>query len=81
MTVVELGGGRTQPDAVIDSSVGLSQMALVGSQCEAGETLAFIHARNEGDWRRAQARFLAALEWDGPTMTPKVIRGVVGRPS
>ena len=81
MTVVELGGGRTQPDAVIDSSVGLSQMALVGSQCEAGETLAFIHARNEGDWLRAQARFLAALEWDGPTTTPKVIRGVVGRPS
>ena len=78
MTVVELGGGRTQPDAVIDPSVGLSQLALTGTDCHPGDTIAVIHARSEDDWNRAQTRFLSALEWDGPSVAPSVIRGRVG---
>ena len=81
MTVVELGGGRTQPDAVIDPSVGLSQIALAGTECRPGDTLAVVHACNEDEWNRAEARFLSALEWEGTTATPNVIRGRIGQSS
>lgn len=81
MTVVELGGGRTQPDAAIDPSVGLSQIALAGTKCHPGDTLAVLHARTEEEWSRAQTRFLSALEWDSETETPEVIRGQVGQSS
>lgn len=81
MTVVELGGGRTQPDAAIDPSVGLSQIALAGTECHPGDTLAVIHARTEDEWTRAQSRFLSALEWDRETAPPEVIRGRVEQSS
>jgi thymidine phosphorylase len=74
MTVVELGGGRTRPDAAIDPSVGLSELALAGTCLEAGDSLAVLHAASEGDWKRAETRFLSALVWDGPEHEVGVIR-------
>ena len=65
MTVVELGGGRTIPDAVIDPAVGLSGLPQVGTSIAAGEDMALIHAASEQDWQRAEARFVQGLRWDG----------------
>ena len=73
MTVVELGGGRTRPDAVIDPAVGLSDLPRVGSNVETGEDMALIHAASEADWARAENRFLRSLEWDGDQDIPHVI--------
>ncbi|MGB1480495.1 MAG: thymidine phosphorylase [Flavobacteriales bacterium] len=81
MTVVELGGGRTRPDAPIDPSVGLSKLTLADTSVQAGDSLAVLHAANEDDWKRAEARFLTALEWDQPGEVIPVLRERVGLPS
>ena len=73
MTVVELGGGRTSPNASIDPSVGLSQLVMAGQQIAIGQPLARIHARNEDEWNRARARLLSALVWDEEVQIPEVI--------
>ena len=73
MTVVELGGGRTIPDAVIDPSVGLSRLPQVGLGFKAGNDMALIHAASQADWDRAEARFLQGLVWDGDQNHPAVI--------
>ena len=73
MTVVELGGGRTIPDAVIDPSVGLSRLPQVGSTFQAGDDMSLIHAASQADWDRAEARFLQGLVWDGDQNHPPVI--------
>jgi thymidine phosphorylase len=73
MVVVELGGGRTQPDAPIDHSVGLTAILEAGSTVQAGDDIAVLHAASEVDWERAEARFQAALEWDSDTVVPPVI--------
>ena len=75
MTVVELGGGRTQPDAAIDPSVGLSQIALAGESKKEGEVLAMVHARNDSEAERAGRRFVSALKWDQPQDVPHVLQG------
>lgn len=75
MTVVELGGGRTQPDAAIDPSVGLSQIALAGESKKEGDVLALVHARNDAEAERAGRRFISALKWDQPEDVPQVLQG------
>jgi len=73
MVVVELGGGRTQPDAPIDHSVGLTAIMEAGNTVQAGDDIAVLHAASEADWQRAEARFQAALEWDTGAVVPPVI--------
>ena len=72
MTVVEFGGGRTQPDAAIDPSVGLSlgdPWQALGQ--ERGDVLALVHARNDADCRAGRASFLkTAVKWDQPEVVP-----------
>lgn len=77
MTVVELGGGRTRPDATIDPSVGLSQIALAGSTVQEGDAIAVVHARTEADAQRAIHRFESAILWDSEVTVPEVLRGEV----
>ena len=45
--VIELGGGRKQQDDILDLSVGLDQLALLGEWVEPGSILARIHAKNK----------------------------------
>ena len=73
MVVVELGGGRTQPDAPIDHSVGLTAILEAGNTVQAGDDIAVLHAASEADWERAEARLQAALEWDSDAVVPPVI--------
>ena len=47
VAVVALGGGRTDPAAPIDHSVGLTGLARTGTQLGAGDPLAVVHARSE----------------------------------
>ena len=81
MTVVELGGGRTQPDATIDPAVGLSNIVRAGTDVAAGERIAVVHARNEDEWKRAESRFVSALQWDGTMETPPAIQEFIAESS
>jgi thymidine phosphorylase len=59
LAVVELGGGRVREDQPVDHAVGLTDVAGLG---EPGETLAVVHARDEGSADRAAARLRSAFE-------------------
>jgi thymidine phosphorylase len=63
MTVVELGGGRTNPDAKVDPSVGLTSLPLAGTFFHQGDPMVTIHAATEADGLRAERRWLNALTW------------------
>jgi len=53
LAVVELGGGRKKASDTIDHSVGLTHVLGLGEKVETGQTLAFVHAKNENDGNRA----------------------------
>ena len=78
MAVVELGGGRTRPDASIDPSVGLTQLPLVGQAFAQGDPLVTVHAASEEAWQAAQQRLLSAMVFDGDQQLPDVVVGHVG---
>ena len=78
MAVVELGGGRTRPDASIDPSVGLTRLPLVGQTVARGDALMTVHAADEQAWQAAQQRLLGAMVFDGELQLPDVVVGHVG---
>lgn len=78
MAVVELGGGRSRPDAAIDPSVGLSQLPLVGTTFSRGDALVTVHAASEQSWEAAQQRLLGAMTFDGEVHLPEAVVGHVG---
>lgn len=45
--IIELGGGRKQQDDILDLSVGLDKIGLLGQRIEKGEVLCRIHAADE----------------------------------
>ena len=55
-----LGGGRETKESGIDLSVGLVLSGKVGDYVREGESLAMIHANDEGHAREAEKRYLAA---------------------
>ena len=60
LAVVMLGGGRQQASDSIDPRVGLSHCLPLGSQVQAGQSLARIHAGSETAAERAVQALLAA---------------------
>ena len=60
--VRDLGGGRLMKDSVIDSSVGIDQLAKPGDVVERRGTMARVHARTEAEAKVALARLEAAFE-------------------
>ncbi|TDL75088.1 thymidine phosphorylase [Palleronia sediminis] len=59
--VIGLGGGRRRERDRIDPSVGLSQIARIGTRVEQGDTLARIHAATPEAARDAEAAVRAAI--------------------
>jgi len=62
MAVVALGGGRTDPSAKIDHSVGLTQICQIGDKVEADDALAVVYARDEAAADAAIKSVRAAIE-------------------
>lgn len=62
MSVVELGGGRSQAGAAIDHAVGLSDFVQIGELVGAKDRpLCVIEARDEASWQKAAHRILKAI--------------------
>jgi thymidine phosphorylase len=79
--LVELGGGRKQPDGEIDLSVGFTSFAPVGSEVSRERPLAVVHARDEGDFERAAQRVRSAVRVEpelttgsGPVVKERISR-------
>ena len=60
LAVIELGGGRSRPDDVIDHRVGFDHLLPLGTRVEKGMEIGRVHAVNEADAARAVER-LGAL--------------------
>jgi thymidine phosphorylase len=60
LAVVELGGGRRAPADAVDPAVGLTEIAGIGAEVDAGAPLALVHARSEAAAEEAAARLAAA---------------------
>lgn len=56
MSVVTLGGGRRKATDPIDYSVGLSDIAALGTSVDNQTPLAIIHANSEKSWEEAAKR-------------------------
>ncbi|MCA8953488.1 MAG: thymidine phosphorylase [Planctomycetes bacterium] len=59
--VVDLGGGRRQPDDVVDPLVGVVLGKQLGDTAARGEPLAVVHARDEAAATAAAERVRAAM--------------------
>lgn len=57
LAVIALGGGRRRPEDAIDTSVGVSELALPGENVGADRPLAMVHARDAASAEEA-ARLL-----------------------
>jgi thymidine phosphorylase len=79
LAVVSLGGGRTDPGAAIDHSVGITRLLPVGSEVAMGDALALIHARSQAQAEEAARSVLAAYQVGDakPATTRPVRRRVV----
>lgn len=79
IAVVSLGGGRTDPGAEIDHSVGITALRPVGSEIAMGDALALVHARSTADAEEASRAVMAAytIGEDKPSIQRPVRRRVV----
>jgi thymidine phosphorylase len=62
LVVVELGGGRTRADDVVDHRVALTEVAHIGRRVEAGDTLAIVHAADVADVDAACTRLVTLID-------------------
>ncbi|HSM41549.1 MAG TPA: thymidine phosphorylase [Afifellaceae bacterium] len=77
VAVIALGGGRTRAADPIDHSVGLADLAEVGTRMENDTPLAVIHARDEAGFEQAAGMVRDAYALDGaPTVKPMIIEKV-----
>ncbi|MCI1027065.1 thymidine phosphorylase [Pantoea dispersa] len=78
LAVVALGGGRQRASDSIDYSVGLSDMITLGSEVNAQQPLAVIHAASEAQWQQAAAAVKAAITLSdhAPEAMPVVYRRI-----
>lgn len=76
--VVDLGGGRRQPDDRIDARVGLDAILPLGTRVRSGQPLLRVHAADEGALAATLERLRAAvtIQPQAPAPSPLVIERV-----
>ena len=61
LSIIDLGGGRSQVGDIIDHRVGLSDFRLVGDTVNKGDPLVIIHAADETSWQTVANELLNAI--------------------
>ena len=56
-----LGGGRRKATDAIDYSVGLSEIAALGTEINTDTPLAMIHANSEKSWQKLRQKSVKAM--------------------
>lgn len=79
MAVVSMKGGRTDPQAKIDHSVGFTHICQIGDEVGAGLPLALVHCQTEAQAEEAEKAIRSAIQLSAkkPVSTP-VITEVIG---
>ena len=80
MAVVALGGGRTDPAAKVDHSVGLTEICQLGDRIEKDQPLAMVYAQTEAAADAAITQVQASIEIadEAPVIKPvtaEIIQG------
>jgi len=73
MSVVVLGGGRTQPGAPIDWRVGVNGIPSVGDKVESSTVIARVHAASEVAAEIAEKRIRAAISISESLIEPRAV--------
>jgi thymidine phosphorylase len=73
MSVVVLGGGRTQPGAPVDWRVGVNAIPSVGDKVESSTVIARIHASSEDAATIAEQRIRAAIAISESRIEPRPV--------
>jgi thymidine phosphorylase len=73
MSVVVLGGGRTQPGAPVDWRVGVNSMPSVGDKVENSTVIARVHAASEDAANIAEKRIRAAISISESRAEPRAV--------
>jgi thymidine phosphorylase len=73
MSVVVLGGGRTQPGAPVDWRVGVNAIPSVGEKVESSTVIARIHAASEDAANIAEQRIRAAISISESLVEPRAV--------
>ena len=55
LVIIELGGGRRRADEAINHTVGLNNVVPVGSAVDAGQPIAWVHAKDDASAQHAAA--------------------------
>jgi thymidine phosphorylase len=78
LAVVGLGGGRIRPQDAIDFAVGLTDMVELGTKVEAGQPLAYVHARTQAAAGKAVREVQAAyrIGAEEPALDPMIYRTI-----
>jgi thymidine phosphorylase len=78
LAVVGLGGGRTRPQDAIDFAVGLTDLVELGQKVEAGQAIAYVHARTRDAAERAVREVQAAYRIDDkqPAALPMIYQTI-----
>jgi thymidine phosphorylase len=79
--IIELGGGRRRVGDTLDLSVGLSDVAPIGTRLDKERPLAVIHAASPEDAARAAERLLSActVSEESPAERPVIYRLLTGQ--
>ncbi|MCH7822695.1 MAG: thymidine phosphorylase [Proteobacteria bacterium] len=79
--IIELGGGRHRVGEVLDLSVGLTDIASIGTLLDKHTPLAVVHAASDADAAQAEALLLAACTTgtDAPTIVPVISEILTGK--
>jgi thymidine phosphorylase len=75
LAVVGLGGGRVRPQDPVDYAVGLSSLVELGARVEAGQPLAYVHARTPAAAEQAvrQVRAAYGIGEQAPRPGPMIV--------
>ena len=73
MTVVVLGGGRTQPGAPVNWSVGVNKLPSLGDKVEPSTVIAQVHAASEDAASIAEKRIRAAILVSETSVAPRTV--------
>jgi thymidine phosphorylase len=76
--IIELGGGRRRVGEVLDLSVGLSDVARIGTLLDNETPLAIVHAASEDDADKVEKLLIDACrtQAEAPSTTPVILERV-----
>ena len=79
LSIVSLGGGRHRAEDDIDRAVGMTGLAELGQQVDAGQPIAVVHARSKDAAEQAAVSVLAAytIADERSTLPPSVYRALL----